>query len=107
MRYEDWDVLLFPTGRDSKVPLKEFKVACHVVPDIEFSHTHGSHGVPVMTCFVPALRAGAPFHISIHSWRNPEVSQFTRTYSKHVELVKFEARILIDGCMVSYVPNQC
>lgn len=31
MRYEDWDILLFP--RDGKVPLKEFKVACHVVHD--------------------------------------------------------------------------
>lgn len=31
MRYEDWDILLFP--RDGKVPLREFKVACHVVHD--------------------------------------------------------------------------
>lgn len=31
MRYEDWDILLFP--RDCKVPFKEFKVACHVVHD--------------------------------------------------------------------------
>jgi hypothetical protein len=32
MRYEDWDVLLFPL--DCKVPLKEFKAACHVVHDL-------------------------------------------------------------------------
>lgn len=32
MRYEDWDILLFP--RDCKVPFKEFKVACSVVHDI-------------------------------------------------------------------------
>ncbi|KHN96024.1 uncharacterized protein MAM_06129 [Metarhizium album ARSEF 1941] len=31
MRYEDWDILLFP--QNSKVPVKEFKVACHVVHD--------------------------------------------------------------------------
>lgn len=31
MRYEDWDVLLFPQG--NKVPMREFKVGCHVVPD--------------------------------------------------------------------------
>jgi hypothetical protein len=31
MRYEDWDVLLFPAG--SKVPLKEFKTSCHVITD--------------------------------------------------------------------------
>lgn len=31
MRYEDWDILLFPRG--CEVPMKEFKVACHVVHD--------------------------------------------------------------------------
>lgn len=31
MRYDDWDILLFP--RDCKIPVKEFKVACHVVQD--------------------------------------------------------------------------
>ncbi|KAK3384852.1 NADH dehydrogenase-like protein [Podospora didyma] len=101
MRYEDWDVILFPAGRDSKVPFKEFKVGCHVVPDVELSHIYGSMGMPVMTCFVPSLAAGAPFQISIHSWKNPEISQFTRTYSKHADLVKFEARIMLDGRMVA------
>jgi hypothetical protein len=97
MRYGDWDVLLFPSGRDSKVPFKEFKIACHVIPDVELSHTHGSVGLPIMTCFVPGLQAGSRFHVSVHSWREPEVSHFTRTYSKHPELAKFEARIMIDG----------
>ncbi|KAM0258600.1 hypothetical protein ACHAQJ_003771 [Trichoderma viride] len=31
MRFEDWDILLFP--RDCKVPVKEFKVACHAIHD--------------------------------------------------------------------------
>ncbi|KAK3689924.1 hypothetical protein B0T22DRAFT_182222 [Podospora appendiculata] len=101
MRFDDWDVILFPTGRDSKVPFKEFKVACHVVPDVELAHSHGSIGMPVMTCFVPSLPAGTPFQISIHCWKNPEISQFTRTYSKHADLVKFEARIMIDGRLVA------
>ncbi|SPQ24860.1 48ac7aee-4810-46c8-84d6-f8556c4a085b [Thermothielavioides terrestris] len=101
MRYEDWDVILFPTGRDSKIPLKEFKVACHVVPDVELAHIHGPAGVPVMTCFVPSLPPGVPFQISLHCWRRPEISQFTRTYSKHSDLVKFEARIMIDGRLVA------
>ncbi|KAJ8125301.1 hypothetical protein O1611_g8339 [Lasiodiplodia mahajangana] len=35
MRFEDWDVLLFP--KDSKVPMKEFKTNCHVVHDTEFT----------------------------------------------------------------------
>ncbi|KAK0702541.1 hypothetical protein B0T21DRAFT_388100 [Apiosordaria backusii] len=101
MRYDDWDVILFPTGREAKIPFKEFKVACHAIPDVELSHIHGSAGMPVVTCFVPSLPAGSPFQISLHCWRNPEISQFTRTYSKHIELVKYEARILLDGRLVA------
>lgn len=37
MRYDDWDILLFP--RDCKTPMKEFKVACHVVHDAGTSAT--------------------------------------------------------------------
>lgn len=121
MRYEDWDVLLF-TG-DSPGPVKEFRVACHVTHDvgeciemllrpdfqacgadstsIEFSHTHGSFGLPTMTGFVPSVPANTHFYISIHSWRNPHVSQFTRNYSKHTELVQFEARIFVDGRLLA------
>lgn len=103
MRYDDWDVILFPAGRDSKIPFREFKVACHVVPDLELAHIHGAVGIPVMTCFVPSLPANAPFQVSIHYWRRPEISQFTRTYSKHAELVKFEARVMLDGRLVACV----
>jgi hypothetical protein len=105
MRYQDWDVLLFPSAQaDSRIPMKEFKVLCHVVPDTESSHlAHASFGLPVMTCFIPALPAGTAFHISIHSWATPEISQFTKAYSKHTELAKYEARIMIDGRMVAYV----
>ncbi|KAK4124411.1 hypothetical protein N657DRAFT_617574 [Parathielavia appendiculata] len=101
MRYDDWDVILFPTGRDAKIPFKEFKVACHVVPDLELAHIHGPVGIPVMTCFVPSLPPGAGFQISLHCWRRPELSQFTRTYSKHTDLIKFETRVLIDGRLVA------
>ncbi|RDA86305.1 hypothetical protein CP532_5663 [Ophiocordyceps camponoti-leonardi (nom. inval.)] len=94
MRYEDWDILLFPTG--SKVPIKEFKVACHVVHDPEFSHTHGS-GLPTVCCFVPSLRAGSPFRVSIHSWSHPATSQFNKSCSKYSDNAKFEARLFIDG----------
>ncbi|KAI3323476.1 hypothetical protein HD806DRAFT_544219 [Xylariaceae sp. AK1471] len=93
MRFEEWDVLLFP--KDSKVPMKEFKTNCHVCS--EFAYNHGSFGLPTMTCFMPGLPPGTPFNISLHSWKTPDVSQFTRNYSNHPELVKFEARVLIDG----------
>ncbi|CAJ2500878.1 Uu.00g037310.m01.CDS01 [Anthostomella pinea] len=99
MRYEDWDVLLFPM--DSKVPIKEFKTSCHVVHDTEFAYTHGSFGLPTMTCFMPGLSPGTPFNISLHCWKTPDISQFTRNYSKHPELVKFETRVLVDGRLVA------
>jgi hypothetical protein len=101
MRYNNWDVLLFPTGRDGKTPFKEFRVACQVIPDVELAHCQASVGMPIVTCFVPSLAAGAPFQVSVHSWREPEISQFTRSYSKHVEVVQFEARVFIDGHMVA------
>ncbi|KAK3990908.1 hypothetical protein QBC44DRAFT_238239 [Cladorrhinum sp. PSN332] len=110
MRYDDWDVILFPSSRDpQKIPIKEFKVACHVVPDHELSHINTGGGgtnspglMPVMTCFIPSLPVGHAFQISMHCWKTPVISQFTKTaYSKHVDLVKFEARILLDGRLVA------
>lgn len=56
-----------------------------------------------MTCFIPSLEPGTNFHISIHCWGVPQLSQYTLNYSKHPELVKFEARILIDGPQVASV----
>ncbi|KAI0391139.1 hypothetical protein F5Y17DRAFT_468457 [Xylariaceae sp. FL0594] len=105
MRYEDWDILLFP--KDSKVPMKEFKTNCHGVSRSnapvfpEFAYTHGSYGLPTMTCFMPGLQPGTPFNISLHSWKTPDISQFARNYTKHPEAVKFEARVFIDGRLVA------
>ena len=36
MRYQDWDVLLFPRG--SRAPLQEFRTGCFVIPDPGRSH---------------------------------------------------------------------
>ncbi|KFA53751.1 hypothetical protein S40293_01699 [Stachybotrys chartarum IBT 40293] len=99
MRYEDWDILLFE--RDCKIPLREFKVSCHVLPDTEFSRSHGSYGVPTVCCFIPSLPIGAPFQVSIHSWSIPAISKFTQAYSRHTEDVTFEARLFIDGRLVA------
>ncbi|TWU72842.1 hypothetical protein ED733_002388 [Metarhizium rileyi] len=99
MRYEDWDILLFP--QNCKVPVKEFKVACHVVHDPESLHFGGTFGLPTVCCFVPSLPAGTPFRVSIHSWNVPTVSKFTNSYSKFPENVQFEARLFIDGRLVA------
>ncbi|KAM3461035.1 hypothetical protein NHJ6243_005352 [Beauveria neobassiana] len=99
MRYEDWDILLFP--RDGQVPLKEFRVACHVVHDDELSHINGSPGLPTVCCFVPSLPPGAPYKLSIHSWATPPISQSTRSYGKFADRVVFEVRLFVDGRFVS------
>jgi hypothetical protein len=109
MRYNDWDVLLFPdgaAGRYSKTPFKEFGVGCQVIPDVEQAHCQGSVGLPILTCFVPSIQPGAPFQVSVHSWSEPDISQFTKSYSKHVEAVQFEARVFIDGQLVACVTAQ-
>lgn len=69
----------------------------------EFAHMHGISGLPTVNCFVPSLAPGAPFQISIHSWTTPTISQFTKSYSKHANDVKFEARLFVDGRLVAYV----
>lgn len=71
----------------------------------EFAYTNGSFGLPTMTCFMPNLPPGTPFNISLHSWKTPDISQFTRNYSKHPEVVKFEARVLVDGRLVAYATH--
>lgn len=120
MRYGDWDILLFP--RDGKVPLKEFKVACHMVKDpglslpppsltsfityssrLDFSNNHLSIGLPTLCCFVPSLSPGSSFQVSVHCWSTPTPSQFTKTYTKHSDAHVFEARVFIDGQVVAYV----
>ncbi|KAK8144430.1 hypothetical protein G3M48_005835 [Beauveria asiatica] len=99
MRYQDWDVLLFP--RDGQVPLKEFRVACHVVHDDELSHINSSPKLPTVCCFVPSLPPGAPYKVSIHSWSTPPISQSTRSYGKFADRVVFEVRLFVDGRFVS------
>ena len=74
------------------------------VVSAEFAYTNGSYGLPTMTCFMPGLRPGTPFNISLHCWQNPDISQFTKNnFSEHLNLTRFEARVLVDGHLVAYV----
>ncbi|TVY81836.1 hypothetical protein LSUE1_G003008 [Lachnellula suecica] len=96
MRYQSWDVLVFPD--QSKIPLQEFKTACQVVQDQESHISQTSpHLLPTVTSFIPGLPQGAPFRISIHSWQNPEVSRYVQNLNKGSDHIMFEARIFIDG----------
>jgi hypothetical protein len=117
MRYQDWDVLVFPEL--SKIPLQEFKTSCQVIQDpgkYIFPNLMAKHGLimlqieahslqvnthllPTVTSFIPGLPTGAGFRISIHSWRNPVCSRYIESLKKPGDAVVFEARLFIDGRM--------
>jgi hypothetical protein len=58
------------------------------------------HLLPTMTSFIPSLKPGAPFRISIHCWHNPELSRYIQTLKKASDNVVFEARLFVDGRIV-------
>lgn len=94
MRYEDWDVLLFPAGEEqgAHVPVKEFKTACYVEAPV-----NSPQATPLLTSFIPCLTHGAPFQISVHSWNavNPKLAEGSVGSSRPRELV--QVQIVIDG----------
>jgi hypothetical protein len=113
MRYQNWDVLLFPDL--SKIPFQEFKTSCSVIQDpgewqsstLRFlaltrykeSHTLQTNPLllPTVTSFVPGLATGAAFRVSIHCWQNPEISRYIQNLKKPSDSIVFEARLFIDG----------
>ncbi|KAE9381698.1 hypothetical protein N431DRAFT_539284 [Stipitochalara longipes BDJ] len=96
MRYQNWDVLLFPDL--SKIPLQEFKTSCSVIQDPECHNLQTNPLLlPTVTSFVPGLPAGAAFRVSIHCWQNPEVSRYIQNLKKTSDNIVFEARLFIDG----------
>ncbi|OAL70931.1 hypothetical protein A7D00_4593 [Trichophyton violaceum] len=117
MRFENWDVLLFPEG--SKVPLQEFKTNCFVTRDHESpylqaqavlnpgpyysqSGVQGNPGqLPVLTCFLPSLPRDTPFRVSVHSWNRPRPTRIMEGLMQPEDSVMFEVRIFIDGICAS------
>ncbi|EAU38613.1 predicted protein [Aspergillus terreus NIH2624] len=120
MRYENWDVLLFP--EDSKIPLQEFKTQCFVIDDQESPYLYspalnlgrsyypvqGNLGrLPVLTTFIPSIAPGTPFRVSIHSWERPGPSRLMETLLHPDDALLFEARVFIDGeCVAGSVFSQ-
>lgn len=43
MRYQDWDILLYPKG--CEVPFKEFKTTCYAVQEDDGGTTPGNNGM--------------------------------------------------------------
>ncbi|KNG90264.1 hypothetical protein ANOM_001811 [Aspergillus nomiae NRRL 13137] len=114
MRYESWDVLLFP--ENSKVPIQEFKTQCFVIKDRGSPYLHspalvnpapyclpqGNMGLlPVLTTFIPSVSPNTPFRVSVHSWERPRPSRLMESLLQPDDALLFEVRIFIDGLFVS------
>ncbi|KAE8145074.1 hypothetical protein BDV25DRAFT_134109 [Aspergillus avenaceus] len=114
MRYENWDVLLFP--ENSKVPIQEFKSQCFVIKDKESPYLHspalvnpasyylpqGNMGLlPVLTTFIPSITPNTPFRVSVHSWERPRPSRLMESLLQPDDALLFEIRIFVDGLFVS------
>ena len=114
MRYENWDVLLFPEG--SKVPIQEFKTQCFVTKDsdspylqiptvvnpLPYYPIQGNIGqMPVLTTFIPSLPKDSPFRVSIHSWEKPRPSRFIERMMQPDDVLLFEARVFLDGVLTA------
>ncbi|KAF2846966.1 hypothetical protein T440DRAFT_482213 [Plenodomus tracheiphilus IPT5] len=92
MRYDDWDVILFP--KDSHVPLQEFKTACYVSAN-EGKYYRPLH--PVSNSLPPST----PFRISIHSWATAaRPSAAIEVQRKHSQKVVYTVQVVVDGARV-------
>ncbi|KAJ5935719.1 hypothetical protein N7466_005266 [Penicillium verhagenii] len=114
MRYENWDVLLFPEHRN--VPIQEFKTQCFVTRDTNSPYLHfstamgppsyyptiqGNIGqVPVLTSFIPSMPKDSGFRVSVHSWEKPRPSRFMEKLMQAGDVLVFEARIFVDGQLI-------
>lgn len=114
MRYENWDVLLFP--ENSKVPIQEFKTQCFVTKDTDSPYLHdqsilgpnpyyppqGNLGqLPVVTTFVPTMPKDSPFRVSVHSWDKPRPGRLIESIMQPDDLLLYEARVFVDGDCVA------
>ncbi|OJD10742.1 hypothetical protein AJ78_08329 [Emergomyces pasteurianus Ep9510] len=118
MRFENWDVILFPVG--SKLPIQEFKTQCLVTRDSESPFVHidslvhpcssllqsnyaqGIFGyTPILTTFVPSMPPNSPFRVSIHSWKGAAPTRMMESLMQPGDSVVFEMRLFIDGIFIA------
>ncbi|KAH9863592.1 hypothetical protein J1614_009524 [Plenodomus biglobosus] len=93
MRYDDWDVILFP--KDSPVPIQEYKTACYVSPD------EVGRQLPTLTCYISSLPPSTPFRISIHSWTTAaKPSAIIEARRKPNQKVVYTVQAIVDGARV-------
>ncbi|KAF2017707.1 hypothetical protein BU24DRAFT_156661 [Aaosphaeria arxii CBS 175.79] len=94
MRFEDWDIILFP--QDSHIPIQEFNTASFI------TNSSSNHHLHIVTCYIASLLPSSPFRISLHSWaRQPKPSDITGSKRKRQHQTLYEIRVIIDGIEVS------
>jgi hypothetical protein len=116
MRYQNWDILLFPGG--SRVPIQEFDTKFHVLTSstkpaatstaLEDPFTDDTtyrvfEQLPLLTCFIPSQPRDSPFRVSIHSWTKPLASSGLSACRTKEEVVGFQARLYLDGIFQWFV----
>ncbi|KAK1808546.1 hypothetical protein LTR12_017085 [Friedmanniomyces endolithicus] len=124
MRFQDWDVLLFPQG--SHVPLREFRTACYAHQDPDPMHprptttttsssTNSTNNnttttttttaavatTPLLTAFVPSLSAGEGFQVSVHSWSTPTAIAGGGVGGGNGAVMQWRVKIVVDGAVVA------
>ncbi|PVH98387.1 hypothetical protein DM02DRAFT_49700 [Periconia macrospinosa] len=90
MRYDNWDVILFP--KDSLVPIQEFRTACYTSED------DNGRTLPTLACYISSQPPSTPFRISVHSWAAPvRPSPLIESRRKPNQRVVITAQVLVDG----------
>ncbi|KAK5744196.1 hypothetical protein LTR17_002226 [Elasticomyces elasticus] len=95
MRFQDWDVLLFPAG--SHVPIREFRTTYYAQEDPRTMTT-----TPLLTAFLPALPTNTPFQMSVHSWTKP-LSILGAGNAGYVPgtIYQWRVKIIVDGIAIA------
>ncbi|KAF2218880.1 hypothetical protein BDZ85DRAFT_299266 [Elsinoe ampelina] len=100
MRYQDWDILLFPRG--SHIPLQEFRTSPFLIQE-------QNHQIPHLLTYVPSLPENAPFTISVHSWTLPKLdsARILQDGYRDDGCPAWGLRVSIDGICVLSVEYSC
>ncbi|KAL6706374.1 hypothetical protein ACN47E_005480 [Coniothyrium glycines] len=89
MRFELWDVILFP--QDSPIPTQEFKTTCYTPQDESLNW-------PIVTSYITSHPPGTPFRISIHSWAPAEAVPFLLERRRKADrMMIWSIEVIVDG----------
>ena len=108
MRYQNWDIILFPLAPDNfgngHVPVQEFETRCYV-EHTNFVYLHQSlcptgetcGPTPILTSYVPTMPEGSNFMVSVHSWAPTGPLFRTIGHPMDDTLQVWKVRVIIDS----------